>query len=79
MPRGDGTGPMGQGPGSGTGGGRGQRGGFGGGEGRQGRGGGQGSGGNCVCPVCGATSPHTVGKPCSDENCPKCGAAMRRE
>lgn len=77
MPRGDGTGPMGVGPGTrrGVGGG----GGMGKGQGR-GRMGGftMGPGGNCVCPKCGKTVPHQQGVPCSQIKCPNCGAAMTR-
>jgi hypothetical protein len=74
MPRGDGTGPYGQGPGTGRG---------------LGRGGGRGrmSGnrpeagptGNCVCPSCGTKISHQAGVPCYDLSCPKCGAKMIRE
>ena len=73
MPRGDGTGPTGGGPG--TGGGRG----FGGGGGR-GRMGGfsAGPGGNCVCPSCGKTAAHPRGVPCTQMKCPGCGATMTR-
>ncbi len=56
-------------------------GGFGGGHGR-GRGAhgmGYGSGGNCICPDCGKTIPHTPGFPCSEEICPACGAMMVRD
>ena len=81
MPRGDGTGPMGAGPGTGRGigggGGMGRglmrglmgglRGGF-----------GLGAGGNCVCPRCGKTVPHQRGVPCTQMKCPGCGAAMTR-
>jgi hypothetical protein len=76
MPRGDGTGPMGQGPKTGKGmGGSGQ--GQGGGRG-QGRRPGAGPGGDCVCPACGQHVPHRPSIPCSNERCPKCGAAMTR-
>ncbi len=71
MPRGDGTGPRGMGPGTGRGQRRGQ------GRGRMG-GKGLGPGGNCVCPVCGATLPHRIGVPCYEMTCPKCGARMTR-
>ena len=68
MPRGDGTGPLGQGPGMGRG---------------MGRGGGNqsgaGPGGNCVCPNCGERAPHQQGAPCYEVNCPKCGTKMQRE
>jgi len=72
MPRGDGTGPRGQGPGTGRGMGKGRGG---------GRGGrfAAGPGGNCVCTNCGAKEPHQLGTPCYEQYCPKCGAAMTRE
>ncbi len=74
MPRGDGTGPGGQGPGSGRGLGRGA------GRGRMaGNRAGAGPGGDCVCPQCGARAPHTVGMPCYDQTCPRCGARMARD
>jgi hypothetical protein len=85
MPRGDGTGPAGQGPGTGRGLGRGGAGsGRGGGMGRgagQGRMGGQaaGIGGYCVCPSCGEKVPHQQGVPCNQIECPKCGTTMTRE
>lgn len=73
MPQGDGTGPMGKGPGTGRGQGRG------GGRGRM-RGNQPGAGptGECVCPGCGARVPHQTGVPCYAMKCPKCGAAMIR-
>ena len=74
MPRGDGTGPTGQ--GSGTGRGRVQR------AQKRGRMGGPfaaGPGGNCVCPSCGHKVAHTVGQPCNQMQCPKCGTNMTRE
>jgi len=78
MPRGDGTGPTGQGPGTGRGMGRGGgRGGGGGGGGRMG-GRGEGPGGECVCSSCGAKAPHQRGTPCNQATCPKCGATMTR-
>lgn len=69
MPRGDGTGPFGQGPVTGKG------------VGRQGRMGGVRSGptGNCICPKCGEKFAHTAGIPCTSLKCPKCGASMIRE
>ncbi len=74
MPRGDGTGPFGQGPGTGRGMGRG------GGRGRMGGNrAGAGPGGNCVCPSCGAQAPHQVGVPCASMNCPNCGFRMVRQ
>jgi len=66
MPRGDGTGPLGQGPGMGRGMGRGKR-------------GGAGPEGNCVCPSCGTKVAHQAGTPCASMNCPKCGIRMVRE
>ena len=82
MPRGDGTGPTGQGPKTGRGmGGRGQGGGIGQGQTGRGRMGGPfaaGPGGNCVCPKCGQQVPHIVGQPCNAMNCPKCGTQMTR-
>jgi hypothetical protein len=76
MPRGDGTGPIGQGPGTGRSmGGSGGR--------RRGRMGGNragaGIGGECICPVCGATTPHQRGAPCNTQTCPKCSARMTRK
>lgn len=73
MPRGDGTGPRGQ--GSKTGGGAG--------TGRLGRmsgtKAGSGPGGKCLCPSCGATIAQKLGTPCYQSKCPKCGAAMARK
>ena len=73
MPRGDGTGPRGQGPGTGRGMGRPQGGG-------RGRGGGFGAGpgGDCICPNCGERVSHQLGKPCFEQKCPKCGTALTR-
>jgi ribosomal protein L40E len=74
MPRGDGTGPLGQGPGRGRGMGRGL------GMGRMGgTRPGAGPSGNCICPKCGATIPHQAGVPCYQASCPKCGIKMVRE
>jgi hypothetical protein len=74
MPRGDGTGPYGQGPGTGRGLGRG------GGRGRMGGNRpGAGPSGNCVCPACGTKIAHQAGIACYDVSCPKCGAKMIRE
>jgi len=68
MPRGDGTGPRGQGPGTGRGmGGRGM-----------GQGLGAGTGGECVCAACGKRVPHQRGVPCYEVKCPKCGQPMTR-
>lgn len=75
MPRGDGTGPMGRGPGTG----RGRGMGAGGGMGRMGGSRpGAGPGGDCVCPSCGARAVHRAGIPCFDLKCPKCGTPMLR-
>jgi len=73
MPGGDGTGPLGQGPGTGRGMGGGGRGRMGGNR------PGAGPAGNCVCPKCKARVPHTVGNPCYQVSCPKCGTKMVRE
>jgi hypothetical protein len=72
MPRGDGTGPTGAGPGTGRGLGRG------GGRGRMG-GTGAGPQGYCVCPNCGKKMEHQIGVPCYDMQCPDCGTNMVRE
>ena len=37
-----------------------------------------GPGGSCVCPECGYKTKHTTGQPCSEIECPKCGAEMTR-
>ena len=71
MPRGDGTGPAGRGPGTGRGMGRG------GGRGRMG-GRGLGVGGECTCPNCGHRVTHQRGTPCYQLQCPKCGSPMAR-
>ena len=73
MPKGDGTGPGGQGPGTGKGTGS-RRGGRG-----RSSGSGAGPGGVCVCPNCGEITPHQLGTPCYEYDCPKCGTAMIRE
>ena len=74
MPRGDGTGPYGEGPGTG------RRLGGGSGMGRMaGNRPGAGPSGSCVCPSCAAKVPHQVGVPCYDLSCPKCGTKMVRE
>ncbi len=79
MPRGDGTGPSGQGPGTG----RGTRGsGFGKNTGRGRMGGnrpGAGPSGNCICPSCGMKVPHQQGVPCYNVACPDCSTKMVRE
>ena len=68
MPRGDGPGPLGQGPevGRGMGMGRGRR-------------GDAGPGGFCLCPSCGTKVAHQAGVPCASVTCPKCGSRMVRE
>lgn len=65
MPNLDGTGPTGAGPRTGRG--RGMT--------RPGQG--LGGSADCICPKCGEKTPHTRGIPCSNTNCPKCGAPMR--
>lgn len=75
MPRGDGTGPMGQGPGTG----RGRGAGRGSGRGRMGGPFAAGPGGNCVCPHCGHRAPHQPGVPCTRRECPQCHGMMTRE
>ncbi|MBN1293455.1 MAG: hypothetical protein JXB48_16565 [Candidatus Latescibacteria bacterium] len=77
MPLKDGKGP--QRGGSGIGGGRGGGRGGGKGGGRMGGSFSAGTGGNCMCPNCGATSSHERGVPCNQITCPKCGAIMTRE
>jgi len=74
MPRGDGTGPTGQGPGTGRGMGRGK----GQGRGRMGGPFAAGPGGTCLCPECGYKKPHVAGQPCNMICCPKCGTQMTR-
>ena len=72
MPRGDGTGPRGQGPFTGRGANRG----------RLGRMGGPvagGPAGKCVCPNCGFEQEHSAGIPCNKIKCPKCGSFMTRK
>lgn len=76
MPGGDGTGPFGQGPGTG----RGLRRGMGKGIGRMGGNrSGAGPSGNCICPGCGTRVPHEAGVACYNLSCPKCGTKMIRE
>jgi hypothetical protein len=88
MPRKDGTGPDGLGPGTGRrmgyaaerngnpGGGRGL--GRGGGRGRN-DGGALGTGGFCVCAKCGEKVPHQQGVKCTTLKCPKCGNTLVRD
>ncbi len=76
MPRGNGTGPAGQGPRTGRGMGRSQ--GQSQGRGRMGGPYAAGPGGNCVCPKCGATAAHAAGQPCTAISCPECGTKMTR-
>ncbi len=73
MPRGDGTGPRGQGLRTGSGAGSRQDGSG------QGRRSGAGPGGFCACPKCGEKTPHQMGAPCYEQRCPKCGTALIRE
>ena len=44
----------------------------------RGGGSGEGLGGECICPQCGHTESHATGDPCTEKECPKCGAAMIR-
>jgi hypothetical protein len=76
MPRGDGTGPRGEGPYTGK-----RGGGMGRGTGRGGGGmggGAGGAGGYCVCPACGHRASHVPGTPCNQVTCSACGARMVR-
>ena len=75
MPRGNGTGPTGQGPGTG----RGMGAGYGRGMGRMSGPLAAGPGGNCICPKCKNTVPHLPGQPCNQKICPLCGIPMTRE
>lgn len=70
MPRGNKTGPKGQGTGTSKGMGRGRG---------QGRGLAAGPGGYCICPDCGEKVTHKQGTPCYEQQCPKCRTAMIRE
>lgn len=38
----------------------------------------QGPGGECICPKCGTKAPHTIGIPCYQQKCKKCGSPMTR-
>ncbi len=74
MPRGDGTGPLVQGSGTGRGMGRGR------GGGRMGDNRpGAGPVGECICTSCGYKVRKQPGIPCRSTNCPKCGELMIRE
>jgi len=35
--------------------------------------------GECLCPQCGAVTPHAAGAPCNGTKCPECGASMIRK
>ena len=75
MPRGDGTGPIGQGPIAGRGLGQGA------GRSSKGRMGGPsaaGPGGICKCPECGHEQAHIRGQSCNQIKCPKCDKIMTR-
>jgi ssDNA-binding Zn-finger/Zn-ribbon topoisomerase 1 len=39
---------------------------------------GSGPGGECVCPKCGYTTPHSRLSPCNQRTCPKCGTVMTK-
>ena len=72
MPGGDGTGPRGQGPGTGRGmGGRNAP--------RENFSRGAGPGGECICPSCGTIQIHKSGQPCTEIKCSKCGTMMVRK
>lgn len=73
MPRGDGTGPFGQGPGTGKG--RSNKGQ----EQKRAEWGGAGPGGQCLCSSCNVTMAHQPGLPCSKITCPSCGKPMTRK
>ncbi len=85
MPRGDGTGPRGKGPGTGRRMGRmagNPQGGMGIGTPRRQGGSGPfaaGPEGQCVCPKCGYKVQHAAGQSCQQTVCPKCGAMMTRD
>lgn len=70
MPRGNGTGPGSQGPGTGRGQGPGKS--------RMDGPFSAGPGGHCICPKCGTTASHLADQPCSAISCPNCGTTMTR-
>lgn len=70
MPRGDGTGPTGQGAGTGRG--------WGQDRGKMNGPFAAGPSGNCVCLKCGATVAHVAGQPCNAISCPNCETKMTR-
>ncbi|AKB76474.1 hypothetical protein MSLAZ_3213 [Methanosarcina lacustris Z-7289] len=71
MAGGDGSGPIGKGPGVGRSrGGRGQC---------RSRGGTGGPEGECICPECGYEALHMPGVPCIEMKCEKCGTSMVRK
>ena len=76
MPRGDGTGPSGKGPGTGRGFSQGQRKIF---NSVDAQIKGRGPGGYCVCPNCKTKVAHQPGVPCASVKCPDCGTSMQRE
>ncbi len=76
MPRGDGTGPMGQGPIGGSRAGTGAQ--TSGGRGRMGGSAAAGPAGFCICPKCGAKVTHQIGLPCTSVSCSQCGTKMVR-
>lgn len=78
MPRGDGTGPWGQGPRTGQCAGRGAGGGKSMGRGMGKGGSGTGPSAYWVCPECGTRTDHRPGMGCAQQKCPQCGSIMAR-